>query len=298
MWDNAVAPIRSFSLPVAIREGDNLNEITAPSFPAPPSHVAASHPLLMPHNDVPGLGSSMTTRVHRTGRRGGTYRYNPSTQTLHVHYSSMAGGLRHPPSLLQRLLGEGASEVLQVPGTGGAPATRFHFITNDDVRFLPRPEEDYMDDVYHLESMEEESSGEGALCTVPSALARWREESRVLDGESMHDCLTVLKPEIISTLESIRDEELAERRERRKKAAEEEQAKKEEASYMKKIKPHKKLFDVKTVREEDGGESTATPPEQAPPTEQAPPPSMQAPLTSGAITTPSAAETATSSMEV
>ncbi len=28
------------------------------------------------------------------------------------------------------------------------------------------------------------------LSSVPSALCRWTEEARVLDGDSMHDCVT------------------------------------------------------------------------------------------------------------
>ena len=36
-----------------------------------------------------------------------------------------------------------------------------------------------------------------ALATVPNALVRWTEESRVLDGDSLHDCMTACKPEIL-----------------------------------------------------------------------------------------------------
>ena len=69
--------------------------------------------------------------------------------------------------------------------------------------------------------------GTGVLSSVPSALCRWTEEARVLDGDSMHDCMTGLKPQLVEDLEKHRDSELAERKEKRKKAAEEEAAKKE-----------------------------------------------------------------------
>lgn len=34
------------------------------------------------------------------------------------------------------------------------------------------------------------SSGSGVLSSVPSALCRWTEEARVLDGDSMHDLMS------------------------------------------------------------------------------------------------------------
>lgn len=71
-------------------------------------------------------------------------------------------------------------------------------------------------------------SGSGTLSSIPSALVRWTEESRALDGDSVHDCITGLKPGIIEILEKYRDEELTERREKRKKMQEEEDAKKKE----------------------------------------------------------------------
>ena len=32
---------------------------------------------------------------------------------------------------------------------------------------------------------------------MPNALVRWSEESRVLDGDSLHDCMTACKPQIL-----------------------------------------------------------------------------------------------------
>ncbi|CAN7974738.1 unnamed protein product, partial [Ixodes persulcatus] len=64
------------------------------------------------------------------------------------------------------------------------------------------------------------SGGTGTLANIPTALVRWTEESRVLDGDSMHDCVAGLKPAILEVLEKHRDEELAERREKRRKLQE------------------------------------------------------------------------------
>lgn len=75
-----------------------------------------------------------------------------------------------------------------------------------------------------------------ALSSIPNALVRWNEESRVLDGDSLHDCMTVCKPDILEVVEKHRDEEFAERREKKKKMLdeEEEDMKKEEEERKKK----------------------------------------------------------------
>ena len=39
--------------------------------------------------------------------------------------------------------------------------------------------------------------GRAALSAIPSALKRWNEESCVIDGDSMHNCVTALKPTIL-----------------------------------------------------------------------------------------------------
>ena len=43
--------------------------------------------------------------------------------------------------------------------------------------------------------------GGSALSTVPNSLESWTEESRVLDGDSVHDCTTVCKPEFLYVIE-------------------------------------------------------------------------------------------------
>lgn len=100
----------------------------------------------------------------------------------------------------------------------------------------------------------------GTLSSIPTALTRWTDECKVLDAESMHDCVAgglgsrtfilkccvvhhgvarksqnqtcpppVVKVPILHHLESLRDEELEERREkRRRQLAEEEESKQNE----------------------------------------------------------------------
>ena len=70
------------------------------------------------------------------------------------------------------------------------------------------------------------AGGRAALSTIPSALIRWNEESRVIDGDSMHDCVTALKPSILDMVVKVREEELAERRSKKKRSKEEEESKK------------------------------------------------------------------------
>lgn len=70
------------------------------------------------------------------------------------------------------------------------------------------------------------AGGRAALSTIPSALVRWNEESRVIDGDSMHDCVTALKPSILNMVIKVREEELAERKSKKKKSKEEEENKK------------------------------------------------------------------------
>ena len=43
---------------------------------------------------------------------------------------------------------------------------------------------------FFKDALLDDSNDSGVLSSVPSALARWTEEARVLDAESMHDCLT------------------------------------------------------------------------------------------------------------
>merc|ERR1719225_2209989 len=69
------------------------------------------------------------------------------------------------------------------------------------------------------------SGGRAALSAIPSALKRWNEESCVIDGDSMHNCVTALKPTILEVVEKAREEEVAQRKAKKKKEEEEEDEK-------------------------------------------------------------------------
>ncbi|CAH1782935.1 unnamed protein product [Owenia fusiformis] len=198
--------LRTYNLPISVHDDNNGNELAGPSVPPPPSNVLSSHPLLNRNSDAQGSSSSSRPSAQVRRQRGGTYRYNPSTQTLHVHYT--AGGHRHPnpPVILQRLLGpSAAADVLNLSSQVG-------HLGNAHAR-----------DAFG----EATGNGSAVLGSIPNALGRWMEESRVLDGNSMHDAVTILKPDLLGDLEKHRDSELADRKEKRKKTEGEEASKKE-----------------------------------------------------------------------
>lgn len=77
--------------------------VLGPAVPPPPSNISASHPLLVRQAEPHAVTGSMAARIHRAGRpQRGTYRYNPNTQTLHVHYTAAGARPHNPPAILQR----------------------------------------------------------------------------------------------------------------------------------------------------------------------------------------------------
>ncbi|XP_049513921.1 E3 ubiquitin-protein ligase HUWE1-like [Dermacentor silvarum] len=218
--------IRTYQLPIVPDESNNGAETTSraavatgPSIPPPPGTVASTHPLLVRHGD-PQSGGGPSSRLHRRTRgfrtQGATH--GGSSGTWHVY----ANRHPNPPAILQRLLGPNtAQDILQLTSTFNPVAsstaqTRVVF-ANSDFRILATDE-----DIFEIQDPGTfvSSSGTGTLANIPTALVRWTEESRVLDGDSMHDCVAGLKPAILEVLERHRDEELAERREKRCKLQE------------------------------------------------------------------------------
>ncbi|XP_014679138.1 PREDICTED: E3 ubiquitin-protein ligase HUWE1-like [Priapulus caudatus] len=178
------AGIRSFQQHVGLDDG-NANESGGIFMPAQPGGVSAAHPLLVHHADTHASshGHQGATRLHRTGGRRQAYRI--VSPTVHVHYA------RHPnpPAILQRFLGPStAHDILQLTSvtTPGGATTRL-LVPSDDVHILTH-HDDAAAALYDGDG--ELFTGGAALGTVASALARWTEECRVLDGESMHDCVT------------------------------------------------------------------------------------------------------------
>lgn len=211
---------RTFQIPVVTDDNTNTAENSAPSIPPAPGNVTPTHPLLVRHGDPQ---SAVASRLHRSNRQRG-YRPALGNQTWHMYTSS--GRHPNPPAILQRLLGPNtAQDILQLTSTFSSHPTSGQarvFFANSDLRILATEE-----DVFEIQDQNTPVSGgpSNTLASIPSALARWTEESRVLDGDSVHECVTGLKPSIISVLEKYRDEELEERREKRKKLQEEEETK-------------------------------------------------------------------------
>ncbi len=135
------------------------------------------------------------------------------------------------PAILQNLFGSRSELVSQGLRRGGPLLVDFGFAILDQLGID--------NDLGDLDGGNSVLGGAGgvraALSSIPSALIRWNEESRVIDGESVHDCVTALKPSILEVVEKVRAEELAERRARKKKL-EEEAAKKAQEEAEKKRK--------------------------------------------------------------
>ncbi|GCB69809.1 hypothetical protein scyTo_0012493 [Scyliorhinus torazame] len=215
-----------------IIEFDNMFS-TAADIPPAPGNIPATHPLMVRHADhsalTLGTGSSTTRLTQGIGRSQRAIRpFAANTgHTIHVHYPG--NRQPNPPLILQRLLGpSAAADILQLSSSlplQSRGRARL-LVGNDDVHIIARSDDDLLDDFFHDQTAT--TSQAGTLSSIPTALTRWTEECKVLDAESMHDCVAVVKLPIIQHLESLRDEELEERREKRRKQLAEEEARREE----------------------------------------------------------------------
>ncbi|XP_069785223.1 E3 ubiquitin-protein ligase HUWE1 isoform X3 [Narcine bancroftii] len=215
-----------------IIEFDNMFS-TAADIPPAPGNIPATHPLMVRHADhsalTLGTGSSTTRLTQGIGRSQRAIRpFAANTgHTIHVHYPG--NRQPNPPLILQRLLGpSAAADILQLSSSlplQSRGRARL-LVGNDDVHIIARSDDDLLDDFFHDQTTT--TSQAGTLSSIPTALTRWTEECKVLDAESMHDCVAVVKLPIIQHLESLRDEELEERREKRRKQLAEEEARREE----------------------------------------------------------------------
>lgn len=141
----------------------------------------------------------------------------------------LLSGRANPPAILQRLFGPAQDHHAHMPiefrtTTSSNSHQGHHVTTTPRVLFantmLDAPE-DWFVDLYdeNVPGCPSQRNTAGGSGTVPTAHSRWIEESRVLDGDSLHDCVALLKPEIIPHLEKLRDEELAQRKETIKRKA-------------------------------------------------------------------------------
>uniref|UniRef100_A0A665X527 E3 ubiquitin-protein ligase HUWE1 n=1 Tax=Echeneis naucrates TaxID=173247 RepID=A0A665X527_ECHNA len=216
-----------------IIEFDNMFSNNA-DIPPSPGNIPSSHPLMVRHADhssltlgVAGTSSRLTQGMGRSQRTLRQLTAN-SGHTIHVHYPG--NRQPNPPLILQRLLGpSAAADILQLSSSlplQSRGRARL-LVGNEDVHIIARSDDELLDDFFH----EQSSTGgqAGTLSSIPTALTRWTDECKVLDAESMHDCVAVVKVPILQHLESLRDEELEERREkRRRQLAEEEESKQNE----------------------------------------------------------------------
>eukprot|EP00092_Neocalanus_flemingeri_P041280 GFUD01044951.1.p1 GENE.GFUD01044951.1~~GFUD01044951.1.p1 ORF type:complete len:4316 (+),score=1501.53 GFUD01044951.1:136-13083(+) len=235
--DDPLLDDRAISLPLwgdmTAGEGTSAADNLANNGAAGPSGVAPSHPLLMGRSEaVVPAGSARGQGRSLTRQRGFRYiQLNPRN----------GGGVPGTPAILQSLLGHNSGrDFLQL--TGNHPGLNVGAM-RDATRVLVM---DSGSGFAILDSLEDEipgleglgQGGGSALSTVPNALVRWTEESRVLDGDSLHDCMTVCKPELLDVIEKHREEELTERKEKKKKLLEEEETrKKKEDEERKKKEP-------------------------------------------------------------
>uniref|UniRef100_A0A667ZXG7 E3 ubiquitin-protein ligase HUWE1 n=1 Tax=Myripristis murdjan TaxID=586833 RepID=A0A667ZXG7_9TELE len=216
-----------------IIEFDNMFSTTA-DIPPSPGNIPSSHPLMVRHADhgslTLGAAGTSSRLAQGMGRSQRTLRQLTANtgHTIHVHYPG--NRQPNPPLILQRLLGpSAAADILQLSSSlplQSRGRARL-LVGNEDVHIIARSDDELLDDFFH----EQSSTGgqAGTLSSIPTALTRWTDECKVLDAESMHDCVAVVKVPILQHLESLRDEELEERREkRRRQLAEEEEAKQNE----------------------------------------------------------------------
>nr|DBA13759.1 TPA: hypothetical protein GDO54_017098 [Pyxicephalus adspersus] len=209
-----------------IIEFDNMFS-SGTDIPPSPGNIPATHPLMVRNADhgsvTVGSVSSTNRLTQGIGRIQRTLRQITANadHTIHVHYPG--NRQPNPPLILQRLLGPSvAAYILQLSSSlplQSRGRARL-LVGNDDVHFIARSDYELLDDFFHDQSTA--NSQAGTLSSIPTALTRWTEECKVLDAETMHDCVSV---PIINILEVLRDEELEERREKRRKQLAEETAK-------------------------------------------------------------------------
>ncbi|XP_047736696.1 E3 ubiquitin-protein ligase HUWE1 isoform X2 [Hyalella azteca] len=138
----------------------------------------------------------------RGGRSRGVLRYSHTPRVTHSANSA----------LLQRLLGRNPSDVLEL--SSSLRDTTQVWFTNQDVRI-------FQPDTDPLLSQNTSVLGGGcnSLSNIPSSMARWTEEARVLHSDAVHDTIMRVKGPLLSVLETRRAAEQAER-DRKKKEQE------------------------------------------------------------------------------
>ncbi|XP_022915522.2 E3 ubiquitin-protein ligase HUWE1 isoform X2 [Onthophagus taurus] len=190
--DESIGLIRyddnGFAIPL-FEEATNTSDQSAPT----------THPLLVSrHNaDANAPTASRTQRANRTRR---------------YQYLQLGTRGAQPPVILQRLLGPAAqnihlssNQMLNSPGLRDSARV----VVMDNFGIFPSVEEqiDFVDQGYLF--------GPSMMATInhiPVALHWWKEESRFIDGESMHDIVTYICNRLVPTLLKHKCLEMQERK--------------------------------------------------------------------------------------
>merc|ERR1712223_812829 len=180
------------------------------------NHVSHNHPLLM------GRQASTTAMDGPSGSRSTSRGIARQLQRGFRGYLHFGGRNQNaasgPNNLLSFLSGNGphAQELISRSLRQGTPMlVDFGYAILDSLE----------NEVSEMDNSVMGSGGRAALSAIPSALKRWNEESCVIDGDSMHNCVTALKPTILEVVEKAREEEVAQRKAKKKKEEEEEEQK-------------------------------------------------------------------------
>ena len=198
-------------------DGSNMGVLGLPSISGlGNSHVTPNHPLLMGRQVNPASQTGSEPGAARGVAAGGQrtlQRHRGFRGYINLNSRGQTGNPT-APAVLQNFLGSNPQDLITQGLRRGTPLlVDFGFAILDS---LENEIPDLSDGVI----------GARALSTIPSALVRWNEESRVIDGDSMHDCVTALKPAILDMVIKTREEELADRKLKKKKSKEEEDGKK------------------------------------------------------------------------
>lgn len=166
------------------------------------SNAIPTHPLFQNPREVP---TSASARLNsRPSRQRGVLRYHTVTPRTHTTTTT----------ILQRLLGPSHRDVLQL-SSNLREASQVLF-TNPDVRLMPPDPDEFIEMQDHGGTVMNNGGSSASLSNVPNALSRWTEETRVLEADSMHDAVTVVKPALMAVLEKYRDAEQSERDKKKK----------------------------------------------------------------------------------
>eukprot|EP00794_Sanderia_malayensis_P006098 gene6098-6802_t len=182
-------PLRPYAVHVPLRSrlmDSHANETGTSSS----TNSILQHPLLsrQSNTDTRVSASRLTrgTRATRNDRLG--QRHTHQTHTLHIHNPQASG------SNFARIL------------------------VGDNIRVLSRNIDENLGDDLLVDLFGD--NGDSFLSpthSVPNALNRWELECRLLDGMGVHDCVNVIKPDIIKYLQKLQLEELEVKKEEDKK---------------------------------------------------------------------------------